>query len=86
VGPITALSIYLVAWWVVFLAVLPFGSQSYHEAGIAPPEGCDPGAPVTLNMRKKVITTTWIAAVAFGIFWIVVQFNLITLPGAAQVY
>jgi len=85
-GPITALSIYMVVWWVAFIAILPIGSQSFHEAGITPPPGCDPGAPVNPNMKKKVITTTWVAALIFLAFFLVVQFHLITLPGVARVY
>ena len=85
-GPITALSIYMVIWWVVFIAVLPMDSQSYHEAGIAPPPGCDPGAPVNPNLKKKVLLTTGIAAGIFAVFFLVVVFKLITLPGVAQVY
>ena len=85
-GPMTAISIYLVVWWVVFIAVLPLGNQSFHEAGIAPPPGCDPGAPINPNMKKKVITTSWVSAILFGVFFLVVQFHLITLPGVARVY
>lgn len=85
-GPATAISIYLVVWWVVFIAVLPLGAQSFREAGIEPPPGCDPGAPVNPNMKKKVITTTWVAAVLFAIFFVIVQFKLVTLPGVARVY
>ena len=85
-GPVTALAIYLVFWWVAFIAILPMGGTSYHEAGIAPPPGCDPGAPVNPNMKKKVILTTAVAAGVFLVFWLVVTFKLITLPGVAQVY
>ena len=85
-GPVTAISIYLVIWWTVFMGVLPFGNVTFHEAGVTPPPGCDPGAPMQANMKKKVIITSVVSAIALGIFWLVVTFHLITLPGAAQVY
>jgi hypothetical protein len=43
----------------VLFAVLPIGSRSYHEMGIKPPGGGDPGAPVNPNLKRKFITTTW---------------------------
>ncbi len=85
-GPVTALSIYLVVWWTVFLGVLPIGNITFHEAGVAPPPGCDPGAPMQANMKKKVIITTGVSAVVFAIFWLIVTFHLITLPGVARNY
>ena len=85
-GLVFTISVYLVVWWTVLFAVLPIGVQSYHEAGIEPPRGADPGAPVNPNMKKKVITTTWVAALIFLAFFLVVQFHLITLPGVARVY
>ena len=37
-------------------------------------------------MKKKVLLTTGIAAGIFAVFFLVVVFKLITLPGVAQVY
>ena len=85
-GPITALSIYLVIWWVVLFTILPLGVQSHHEAGIDLKDGGDPGAPVNPNMKKKVLTTTWVAAIVFAILWTVIHFKLISLPPVARAY
>jgi predicted secreted protein len=62
----TAFAIYFVLWWLVLFVTLPFGVRSQHEDGesIA---GTDPGAPVMARMGPKLIWTTAISAVVFGI-------------------
>jgi len=67
-GAVTLVAIYLVVWWVVLFAVLPLGAQSHHEAGIDLKDGGDPGAPVVHNLKRKLATTTWVAAIV----WVVV--------------
>ncbi|RRN63189.1 DUF1467 family protein [Caulobacter sp. 602-1] len=79
-SPITWFAIYLTIWWTVLFAVLPLGSRSYHEAGVKPPGGGDPGAPINPNLKRKFITTTWVSAVIFVLFFLTIHFNLITLP------
>ncbi len=62
----TALAIYFVLWWLVLFVTLPFGVRSQHEDGGGAP-GTDPGAPVASLMGRKLIWTTVIAAVVYGI-------------------
>jgi len=85
-GVMTSISIYLVIWWTVLFAVLPWGVQSHHEAGVDPGDGGDPGAPVNPNIKKKFITTTWISAIIFAILFVVIQFKLIHLPPMMKTY
>ena len=79
-GPGMAVAIYLTLWWTTFLAVLPLGSKSYAEAGLPVPGGGDPSAPIHPNLKRKVITTTWISAVLLGLVWLVLHFHLVKLP------
>ncbi len=67
-GPFTLVAIYLTLWWTVLFAVLPLGAHSHHEAGMDTPAGGEPGSPVTLNLKRKAITTTWVSAIV----WVVV--------------
>ena len=67
-GPFTLVAIYLTVWWTVLFAVLPLGARSHHEAEMAVEGGGDPGSPVTHNLRRKVVTTTWVSVLV----WIVV--------------
>ena len=62
----TALAIYFVLWWVVLFVTLPFGVRSQHEDGEGAP-GTDPGAPVMARMGYKLLSTTLISGVVFGI-------------------
>ena len=62
----TALAIYFVLWWIVLFLTLPFGVRSQHEDGGGAP-GTDPGAPIASQMGRKLIWTTLISAVIFGI-------------------
>jgi predicted secreted protein len=66
----TALAIYFVLWWVVLFVTLPFGVRSQHEDGEGASQvipGTDPGAPVMARMGNKLLWTTLISAVVFGI-------------------
>ncbi|OKO72959.1 DUF1467 family protein [Bradyrhizobium sp. AS23.2] len=62
----TALAIYFVIWWVALFLTLPFGVRSQHEDGVGAP-GTDPGAPILTRMGRKLIWTTIISAIIFGI-------------------
>ena len=79
-GVYTSIAVYLTIWWVVLFAVLPIGIVSHHDAGTAPPPGCDPGAPVNPNLKRKFITTSWVSALVFAAVWAVVHFKLVPLP------
>lgn len=62
----TGFAIYFVLWWVTLFLTLPFGVRSQHEDGEGAP-GTDPGAPIASQMGRKLIWTTVISAVIFGI-------------------
>lgn len=57
------IAIYFVVWWLTFVAVLPIGNQSHHEAGAEVVAGSDPGAPVRPRLVIKGLITTVLAAV-----------------------
>ncbi len=76
----TGIAIYLTLWWTVLFAVLPLGNRTYAEEGIEVKDGGDPGAPVNPNLKKKFITTTWVAALLWSALWLVLKFHLVTLP------
>jgi len=62
----TALAVYFVIWWITLFLTLPFGVRSQHEDGEGI-DGTDPGAPVLARMGGKLLWTTLISAVLFGI-------------------
>jgi predicted secreted protein len=62
----TGFAIYFVLWWIVLFLTLPFGVRSQHEDGVGAP-GTDPGAPIATGLGRKLIWTTIISAVIFGL-------------------
>ena len=78
VGPITLFAIYIVIWWLVLFTILPLGmNQGAQER---PTDGSDWGAPAQTNLKRKFITTTWVAAIVWLVLILVIQFQLIPLP------
>ena len=63
----TIAAIYLVVWWLVLFAVLPWGVRGQAEENDVT-EGTEPGAPVRPDMWRKVAITTVISAVLTGLF------------------
>ena len=63
------IAIYFVIWWTVLFAVLPFGVRNAHEAGEKIKPGNDAGAPVALHWGKKILVTSVVALVLFGIVY-----------------
>lgn len=61
-----AVAIYVVIWWIVLFAVLPWGVHSQQESGKVV-RGSERGAPVRPLMLKKLAATTVIAAILFAI-------------------
>jgi predicted secreted protein len=66
-SPLTYIAIYFICWWVVLFPVLSLGSRSHSEAGLDLKDGGDPGAPVLPNLKRKFITTSWVAAILFAV-------------------
>ena len=83
-SPITWFAIYMTIWWTVLFAVLPLGSRSFFEAGIKPPPGVDPGAPMNPNLKRKFITTTWVSAIVWAFVMLLVFTGWLPLPNFSQ--
>jgi predicted secreted protein len=73
----TGIAIYFLIWWVTLFAVLPFGVKSQHEAETSP--GTDPGAPILPRMLQKLLWTTLVSAVIFGVLSVVYTYRLVGL-------
>ncbi len=60
------LMVYLVTWWVVIFAVLPWGVKR----DTVPAEGHDHGAPQKTFLWQKFLVTTVISA----IIWLIINY------------
>ena len=74
----TVVAIYFIIWWVVLFAVLPWGIRSQHEGSEMTP-GTEPGAPIAPRIIAKLIWTTIVATIIFGVAAVVTKYRLITL-------
>ena len=72
----TVIAIYFIIWWVVLFAVLPWGVRSQEESGEVAP-GTDPGAPAVHRVWMKLVWTTVIAGVVFGVLAAIYKGGLI---------
>lgn len=63
----SALVVWLIIWWLVLFIILPIGIRGQaEEEDIV--EGSEPGAPHTLNIKRKFIQTTVIAS----LLWVLI--------------
>ncbi len=74
----TGIVTYLTLWWIILFCVLPIGVRSQEEMGEIV-EGSDPGAPAFANMKQKIIWTTLITAVVWGICALVISQGWVNL-------
>ena len=76
----SALIIFLLIWWIVLFAILPLGVRGQHEDNDVV-EGSEPGAPVKANMKRKVLLTTLVSLIVWGIVCLIIHFGIIDLRG-----
>jgi predicted secreted protein len=69
----TGIVTYLIIWWVVLFAVLPWGVRQQQE--VEP--GHDPGAPANPQLLRKAVATSVIAAVLWLIAYFIVDAGLL---------
>lgn len=68
----TGLMLYLVIWWTVLFAVLPWGNKP-----VANPErGHAPSAPENPRLLRKALITTLVAAVVWVLAYAVITSDL----------
>lgn len=75
-----AIVIYIVWWWLVFLAVLPRGVEGRWEAPSDGVAGADPGAPVAPKIKEKI----WLATKIAGVLWAITA--VIIVSGVINFY
>lgn len=64
VGPVLAIAIYIIWWWMALFIVLPIGVRNLAEAGVDAPAH-EQGAPEKPMLGTKMLWATGLAA----IFW-----------------
>lgn len=75
---IEGLVTYGIIWFVSLFTVLPWGVRTQQEEGDVEP-GTVESAPVHPAIWKKFLATSILAGILFGIFWIVVEYEILSL-------
>ena len=72
--------VYVLVWWVVIFAILPWGARPPAAGQLVP--GQARGAPARPRLWLKAGVTTLVAAVIWLIIWLIVHSDLISFRGA----
>lgn len=81
IGPFTMIAIYVTVWWTVLFAILPIGMNQRDQA--RPTDGGQWGAPDDPRLKRKFITTTWVAALVWLLIMVLVYIGWMPLPDLA---
>lgn len=73
--------VYVILWWLVFFMTLPFGIRAPHEVGEEPGQGHADGAPVKPRLWLKAGVTSLIAAMLWGVAYVLIVSDLISFRG-----
>jgi predicted secreted protein len=79
----TAIAVYFLIWWIVLFAVLPWGVRAQGDDS---PPGTDPGAPTVPRLRAKLLWTTGVATVVWGICAVVYINGWVTLDSFSSIF
>lgn len=82
--PASAIAIYLLFWAITMFVVLPFGVRTADEAGQEKVRGQADSAPQNPMLGKKILWTTILATMLFGLFYanyVNGWFGLSDIPG-----
>lgn len=78
---ITHIATFLIIWWLVLFTTLPIGVRPPHEAGEEREPGTPASAPVKPRMVMKLVLTTAITTVLWGLVWAADTYNWVNLKG-----
>ena len=71
---VSGLAIYFIIWWISLFIVLPFGVKTQLESDEGDMRlGTMPSAPAKAMMLRKMIATTLLATLLFGLFYWAVE-------------
>ncbi|MCB1782906.1 MAG: DUF1467 family protein [Alphaproteobacteria bacterium] len=80
-GYVSGIVVYVMIWWVVLFCVLPFGMpREFEEQG----PNTAPGAPPFTNMKNKIIITSLLALVLWGVADLIISSDLISFREMAN--
>jgi predicted secreted protein len=73
-GIVSGIVVYILIWWIVIFCTLPFNIRPLDNNA----DGSMPGAPVDPGLKKKVILTSVISLIIWGVVYLIVTSGLIS--------
>ena len=80
----TGLMVYGIIWWLVFFIALPIGVRTPEEAGERAVPGSVESAPVKPRLWLKAGVTTVLAALLWGVYYLVAEYDLLHFRSFVQ--
>jgi predicted secreted protein len=74
-NPVTATVVFIIIWWITLFTVLPWGVSRMEN----PEAGHDQGAPARTMLGRKILITTGITIVLFGILYGLIDAKILSL-------
>ena len=71
----TGLVAFILVWWLVLFAVLPWGIR--HDMKFASPDERSPGSPLNPNLLRKFLITSIIAVLIWLVIYFALQANIL---------
>ena len=81
----TALAMYFLIWWVTLFAVLPWGIKNQEESGEVV-SGTDPGAPAMPRLWRKLLWTTLLSGVVYGILTVLYRSGVLSFDLVLRIF
>jgi predicted secreted protein len=78
----TGIMVYLVIWWTILFAVLPWGVRRVENPG----RGQEHGAPETPRLLRKAVITSIVAAVLWIAFYLFHQADILNFRRLVENY
>jgi len=78
-NPVTATVVFIIIWWIMLFMVLPWGVSRTEN----PEAGHDHGAPARPMLVRKLLITSGITIVLFGILYAVIDAEILLLQDLA---
>ncbi|MBL4805141.1 MAG: DUF1467 family protein [Alphaproteobacteria bacterium] len=72
-GIVTGIIVFLLIWWTSLFMVLPFGHKREGD-----------GTPVKPNMKKKLLWTTLLAVILWGIVFSLIEADIVSFREIAD--
>lgn len=78
-GPVSSVVVYLLVWWTVLFAVLPWGVRQPDQ-----PHNFVGGAPINPHLKTKLLATTLISAIIWAIIAYLIHIKIIDFRQMAE--